>query len=457
MNQSDSIQASVAMRRWEPYPRYKQSEVEWIDQFPAHWRGLALKRCVETKITDGPHETPPFVDEGIPFISAESIQDGRINFELRRGYISQALHEQYICKCHPVRGDILLCKSGATTGKLAMVDVDAEFSVWSPLAQIRADKNKVCSRFLFRALQAAYVQEQIRRTWSAGTQPNIGMGDIERLFLAIPPAREQESIAAFLDRETAKIDALIAKKVRLIELLQEKRTALITRAVTKGLDPNVPMKDSGVKWLGKIPGHWEVKRLRHLGEAIIGLTYEPSDVVGPDDRGVLVLRASNVSDGHIVLEDNVFVRCAVPDRLRTKLGDILICSRSGSRALIGKSAKIDGARVGLTFGTFMTVFRSVCNEYLFYVFNSTLFDYQSGTFLTSTINQLTVSNLKGLTVPVPPDGEPSAIATLLDRETARVDTLIAKVRDGIDRLREYRTALISAAVTGKIDVREASA
>jgi type I restriction enzyme S subunit len=214
------------------------------------------------------------------------------------------------------------------------------------------------------------------------------------------------------------------------------------------------MKDSGVEWLGEIPAHWEVKRLRHLGATIIGLTYEPAHVVDPGDRGVLVLRASNVSDGRIALEDNVFVRCEIPDRLRTQLGDILICSRSGSRALIGKSAKIDAAAVGLTFGTFMTVYRSPCSEYLFYAFNSTLFAYQSGAFLTSTINQLTVSSLKGLAVPLPPDGDQSAIVAFLDRETARVDALVAKVRDAIDRLKELRTALISAAVTGKIDVRE---
>ena len=100
----------------------------------------------------------------------------------------------------------------------------------------------------------------------------------------MPPEPEQRAIAAFLDRETARIDALVAKKERLIELLQEKRTALITRAVTKGLDPNVPMKDSGVEWLGEIPAHWDVKRLRHVGHAMIGLTYEPDDVVGSRRR-----------------------------------------------------------------------------------------------------------------------------------------------------------------------------
>jgi type I restriction enzyme S subunit len=189
-----------------------------------------------------------------------------------------------------------------------------------------------------------------------------------------------------------------------------------------------------------------------VGEAIIGLTYQPDDVVGPEE-GVLVLRASNVSDGRVVYGDNVFVRSAIPEHLTTRLGDILVCARSGSRDLIGKNARIDEGAVGLTFGAFMIVFRSACNPFLFCAFNSALFEYQSGTFLTSTINQLTVGNLKDMTVPLPPGEEQAAIAAFLDRETARIDDLVAKVRDAIERLRELRTALISAAVTGRIDVR----
>jgi len=290
-----------------------------------------------------------------------------------------------------------------------------------------------------------------------GIRPNslqIKNHDWDSLELLVPPRAEQRAIAAFLDRETARIDALVAKKERLIALLQEQRTALITRAVTKGLDPTVPMKDSGVEWLGEIPAHWEVKRLRHLGDAIIGLTYEPDDVVGPDNGGTLVLRASNVNHGRVVFDDNVYVRRTIPEHLRTRLGDILICSRSGSRALIGKCALIDACSTGMTFGTFMTIFRSSHNAFLFYVLNSTIFDYQSGLFLTSTINQLTVNSLKDLTVPVPPEEEQAVIAQAVGRETGRIDALVAKVRDAIDRLKELRTALISAAVTGKIDVRE---
>jgi type I restriction enzyme, S subunit len=136
-------------------------------------------------------------------------------------------------------------------------------------------------------------------------------------------------------------------------------------------------KDSGVEWLGELPIHWEVKRLRYLGQAIIGLTYDPADVTDQnDEHGVLVLRSSNVQGRRIVFDDNVYVKSNVPERLLTQAGDILICSRNGSRALIGKNAIIDKSASSLTFGAFMMLFRSKYNDYLRYVFNSPLFTFQ---------------------------------------------------------------------------------
>jgi type I restriction enzyme S subunit len=274
------------------------------------------------------------------------------------------------------------------------------------------------------------------------------------LRVPYPPLPEQHAIANFLDRETAKIDTLIEKQERLIELLEEKRQAVITRAVTKGLNPDVRMKDSGVEWLGEVPEHWKMTRLRYLGRPIIGLTYEPSDVVSEGD-GSLVLRASNVSGGQVVSADNVFVGKNIPPDLRTRKDDLLICSRSGSRSLIGKNALIPEEFAGQTFGAFMVVFRSEMNRYLYHVLHSRLFEYQSASFLTSTINQLTVSNLKSFDVPLPPPAERDAIRDYLDSALLRIRDTQRSATSAIGLLRERRTALISAAVTGKIDVRQA--
>ena len=282
-------------------------------------------------------------------------------------------------------GDLLLEKSGGgetqPVGCVVLYDLDYEAVSSNFIARMPVSSG-------FAPIYLCYVHQALYlagvNIWSikqnTGLQ-NLDSGAYLDERFAFPPLAEQEAIAAFLDRETAQIDALIARLEELVALLQEKRQALISHAVTKGLDPTVPMKDSGVEWLGEIPAHWEVKRLKYAGEAIVGLTYDPLDIVD-EGEGTLVLRASNVQNGRIVLGDCVFVSSAIPKRLVTRQGDILICSRSGSRSLIGKNARIGTDAAGVTFGVFITVFRSAFGDFLSQVFNSHLFEYQSGEFLT---------------------------------------------------------------------------
>ncbi|EPI8559681.1 restriction endonuclease subunit S [Vibrio fluvialis] len=207
-------------------------------------------------------------------------------------------------------------------------------------------------------------------------------------------------------------------------------------------------KDSPIDWLDEIPTHWTTKKLKHLGEAIIGLTYSPDEVVDASDPdATLVLRSSNVQNQKITLNDNVFVNKQIPKKLSTRLNDILICSRNGSRALIGKNALIDKDSVGMSFGAFMTIYRSKYNTYLSHVMNSKLFEYQSGSFLTSTINQLTTGNLNSFEIPFPSESERVKIANFLDHEAAKIDILITKQEKLIELLKEKRQAVISHAVT----------
>ena len=303
-------------------------------------------------------------------------------------------------------------------------------------------------RFALR--EPAFLAEVEKR--SVGVNyPAINTTDLADIPISVHPLSRQRAIADYLDRETARLDALLAAKERLLALLAEKRRALVTRAVTRGLDPRVPTRDSGVPWLGEIPAHWEIKRLKHVGQTIIGLTYDPKNVVN-DDNGVLVLRASNVQDQKVVIsDDSMSVVMDIPEHLRTRAGDILICSRSGSRNLIGKSALIGESFAGCTFGVFMTVFRSVhaCERYMFCVLNSPMFDFQAGSFSTSTINQLTVETLENMKVPLPPRSEQTEISRYLGGETKRIGLLIDKTRETIHLLSERRAALITAAVTGQ--------
>ncbi|MEL0638615.1 restriction endonuclease subunit S [Marinomonas sp. TI.3.20] len=205
-------------------------------------------------------------------------------------------------------------------------------------------------------------------------------------------------------------------------------------------------KKTHLGWLNQIPSHWEVKRLKYLGDALIGLTYSPDEVVG-EEHGTLVLRSSNVQNRQLSFNDNVYVNKKIPEKLVTQKGDILICARNGSRALIGKNAQIDEVAAGMSFGAFMSIFRSPYNDYLSKVFNSPLFEYQSGSFLTATINQLTTGNLNSFEIPLPTETEREKIANFLDHETAKIDTLIEKQQQLIALLKEKRQAVISHAVT----------
>ena len=175
------------------------------------------------------------------------------------------------------------------------------------------------------------------------------------LQVVAPSLLEQQKIASFLDRKCAEIDEMIALQEKIVEELKTYKQSVITEAVTKGLNPDVPMKDSGIEWIGEIPEHWEVRRIKYIGKAENGLTYTPSDVCDASE-GVLVLRSSNVQNGKLVFEDNVYVRSA-PASLMVKVGDIIICSRNGSASLVGKSAVVENDLTA-SFGAFMMRFRS---------------------------------------------------------------------------------------------------
>jgi type I restriction enzyme S subunit len=275
---------------------------------------------------------------------------------------------------------------------------------------------------------------------------------------AFPGAREQCAIADFLDRETGKIDALVARKERQVELLQEKRAALITHAVTKGLDPTVPMKDSGIVWLGAIPAHWGVVHLRRVVARFVDYRGKTPRKVG---AGVALVTARNLSNGRI---DMGLSQEYIPEedygpwmvRGLPEIGDVLVTTE----APLGQVAQVIDAGVALAQRLILLKCdrARMTNDYLRYYIasgagQSELYSYATG----STAVGIKASHLKETRVVTPPVSEQRSIAAYLDHGTARLDALIGKVREGIELLRQYRTALISAAVTGKIDVRDEAA
>lgn len=281
----------------------------------------------------------------------------------------------------------------------------------------------------------------------------LNPNDLLNYAIPVPCYDEQQKIASFLDQKCAEIDAVIEKTKATIEEYKKLKQSVITEAVTKGIRGNRPMKDSGIEWIGEIPVGWEIVKMKHLGKCRNGLTYSPENLVS-EENGILVLRSSNIKDRNLVFTDNVYVNSDIREELMVKSGDILICSRNGSRALVGKNALIPEG-LNASFGAFMMVFRCQSPKYIQFILSSSLFSYYLGTFLTSTINQLTADNFNNMQIVYCADEiEQKEIADYLDQKCAEIDTLIAKKTTLLTELETYKKSLIYEYVTGKKEVGE---
>ncbi len=431
------------------YSTYRESGVDWLGPIPSHWGLAALKRGYSVVL--GKMLQPEARDETDvlkPYLRAANIKwEGVEETDIKEMWFSK----DELSGLRLVQGDLLISEGGDVGRSAIWNNIIGECYFQNSVNRVRPNEGN-SSRYLYYWMSVIKDKGYVDVMCNKSTIAHFTAEKVAAVPVPFPPSREQESIASFLDRETAKIDGLIADQQRLIKLLAEKRQAVISQAVTKGLDPKATIKDSGIEWLGDMPSHWEIKRLKYLGAAITGLTYSPDDIV--EAGGTLVLRSSNVQGGKIVMNDNVYVSTPITEELVTRMGDILICSRNGSRALIGKNAVIDAEAAGLTWGAFMTMFRSQFSSYIAEVLNSPLFDYQSGAFLTSTINQLTIGVLNNFEIPFPPENERAQIVAWLASEKAKIDAVLDTARTSIALLQERRSALISAAVTGQIDVRD---
>lgn len=218
----------------DPNAEMKDSGVEWIGEVPEDWKICKTLFGLSMPITDGPHTTPDLYDTGIPFISAEAVSsgNGKIDFSHMRGYISEDFYQECCQKYIPQKNDIYMIKSGATTGRVAIVDTDQRFTIWSPLAVFRANLKRLVPKYLFYYLQSPAYLGQVEIEWSYGTQQNIGMRVLEQLKICLPPLGEQAAIAAYLDEKCAAIDGVIAEKESLIAELETYKKSLIFETVT---------------------------------------------------------------------------------------------------------------------------------------------------------------------------------------------------------------------------------
>ncbi|MDD2390910.1 MAG: restriction endonuclease subunit S [Desulfobacterales bacterium] len=442
------------------YPKYKPSGVEWLGDVPEHWGVKRVKFItnVNGRIGFRGYTVEDLVDEGegaLVLGGTNLSKNGKVDLQKRTYLKWDKYHESPEIKVS--KGDILLGQRG-TCGFPICIDFDIGHSTINPsLVIIKASLHN--SSFLCFWLMNDFMKSIVDNMVSSTAVPMLSQEQIGNFCVLLPPLPEQQAIAAFLDRETGRIDSLIAKKQRLLELLAEQRTALISRAVTKGLDATVKLKPSGVEWLGDVPEHWEIWKLAHLTTRI-GSGKTPTG--GADvyqTEGVLFLRSQNVYDDGLYLDDVVYIDEKIDKEMawsRVKPKDILL--------------NITGASLGRTCITPKDLGRANVNQHVC-VIRLNKSDYSS--FIAQYLKSrpaksfydfaqtgsaregLNFEQIGAFPITLPPLPEQQAIAAFLDRETAKIDTLSVKVAAVIERLKEYRTALISSAVTGKIDVRGA--
>ena len=303
------------------------------------------------------------------------------------------------------------------------------------------DKRVYCKYMYYQALTFPFNYYATATALPSTTQTELGNNPI-----CVPPYDEQRAIADYLDTECKNIDDLIAKEEKRVSLLEEARQSIIAKAITKGINPDSEMKESGVFWIGATPKSWTVKRLRFTGESKNGLTYTPSDICS-EEEGILVLRSSNIQNNKLSFDDNVYVK-KYDNRLLVEQGDVIICSRNGSLSLVGKSVYIDSP-IKATFGAFMLRYRSCENtEYAYYMVSTAVKMYKA-LFSTTTVNQLIIGDFKDMVVSIPPLEEQQRIVSYIKDNTSWIENKIAMSKKQIDLLKEYKQSLITEVVTGK--------
>lgn len=414
-------------------PGYKQTEVGVI---PEDWECVKIGSVAKLESGHTPSKRQPSYWGGaIPWVSLHDTDGlgGREILETEKMITEEGLKNSS-ARLLPA-GTVVFSRT-ATVGKTTVLGRSMSTS--------QDFANYICGPLL-DPFFLMYLFRSMGRTWKslmAGSIHNtIYMPVFRALQIALPPISEQHTIVSALSDVDSLIDSLeqlIAKK-RLLK--QAAMQDLLTgKRRLPGFEGESGWQQTDV---GEIPRDWKVHRLDDIGETLIGLTYTPGDV---SDSGILVLRSSNIQEGRLSFEDNVFVNEPVPDRVVTREGDILICVRNGSRQLIGKCALVDQRTAGSAFGAFMSIFRSKYNQFVFLQFRSEIIKRQIGESLGATINQITNADMKRFQIPLPPaESEQTAIAAILSDMEAEIAALEAKLA----KARQIKRGMMQELLTGK--------
>jgi type I restriction enzyme S subunit len=433
------------------YPKYKPSGVEWLGDVPQHWdvwklaHAFALIASGTTPKTDNRE----YYDDGdIPWVNTGDLNDGELE-DCGKRITTRALADHSSLKLYPA-GSLLIAMYGATIGKLAMLRFPATVN---QACCVFTGASPIVSKFMFYWFLG--LRQQILSLATGGGQPNVSQDILRTLRVGCPDQTEQTKIASFLDRETSKIDGLVGEQRRLIELLKEKRQAVISHAVTKGLNPNAPMKPSGIEWLGDVPEHWVVLSFRHLvTRVVVGIAEAATQAYA--EEGVPMVRSTNINSGIVDESDMLFIAPEFAKKLEGKAlrsGDI-ITTRTGAN--VGISAVVPSSLdLAQCFTLLISSPKPDVNPHFYAHYINALPGkcYVDLTAWGSSQPNISVPIIQEMPTIFPPLNEQVEIVLHIDRTSGQYGELIAEATRGIELLQERRTALISAAVTGKIDVR----
>jgi type I restriction enzyme, S subunit len=436
------------------YPKYKDSGIEWIKEIPSEWQLTKLKHVV-TKIGSG--VTPKggseaYQESGIPLLRSQNIHFDGLRLD-DVAFISEEIHDD-MSNSKVKSGDVLLNITGASIGRCFYWPVgNQEANVNQHVCIIRPSE-KVKTRFIYNFLCSGLGQFQIDYCQNGANREGLSNEQLGGFFFPLPSLHEQKAIAAYLDDKTSKIDRLLQAKRREIELLKEERTALINQAVTRGLDPDVPLKDSGMEWIGMIPKHWEVKRVSLFSRLSSGFAFKSEAF--SFEIGVRLVRGDNVTEGNLRWGDKARFWPEITEDLKPFLleeGDIVI-GMDGSK--VGKNvARIEASDTPLLLVQRVARIAAQVgySEWLFLWFRTYIFQNHINVSKSDpAIPHITLRDIGSFVVTYPPIEETRKLITDLNRMLEILDTTTSKIEKEIDLLQEYRTALISEVVTGKVKI-----
>lgn len=437
------------MSHYKQYPAYKKTELQWLEKIPSHWKIVQSRRLFsqrKDKATDNDQQLTASQKYGVLYQTDYMAIEGSRVVQVIKGadILKHVETNDFVISMRSFQGGI---EWSGLRGSIS-----SAYVMLIPSASVNAAYFKYllkCDSYI-QALQST---SDLIRDGQA-----LRFDNFAQIDLPVVPYNEQQAIAAHIERETIRIDALVSKKTRFIELLREKRQALITHAVTKGLDPNVKMKDSGVEWMGDVPDNWDVKRLRFVAIP------KNSNVDKKVYEGQLETKLCNYTDvyyNETITPNLDFMQSTASvseiEAFSLFAGDVIITKDSETADDIGIPAYVPQNLPGVVCGYHLTIIRShgVEGEFLFRLLQAqstkAYFFVEVSGITRFGLGQDTINNI---VVPIPSQEEQQLLCRWISQETTRIDTLISKTERSIELLKERRSALITAAVTGQIDVRE---